>query len=153
MTSQTHQCHQSLNLNLVAASVAMGLSWKPRGRFPSFFARKLIWMRQTHTAKINRIGLISMDLEGFCITMATLLDFCKILLAPDVTGPTLHTCLRFRSDPSRNRNGVRARGHKPYCFYSMIYINMLDFVMLQQRKHCIGKAFVLFNTISFIVLV
>ena len=28
--------------------------------------------------------------------------------------------VRFRSDPSRNRDGVRARGHKDYCFYCMI---------------------------------
>ncbi len=61
-----------------------------------------------------------MDLEGFCITMATLLDFSKILFPPDVTGPTLHMRVRFRSEPSRNRDGVRARGHKPYCFYCMI---------------------------------
>ena len=50
--------------------------------------------------------------------MATLSDFSKILFPPDVTGPTLHMRVRFRSDPSRNRDGVRARGHKPYCFYS-----------------------------------
>ena len=75
MMSKSHQSHQSLILNLVAASVAMGLSRKPCGRFSSFFACKLIWMRQTYTAKISRIGLISLDLEGFCITMATLWDF------------------------------------------------------------------------------
>ncbi len=119
-TSQTHQSHTSLNLNLVAASIAMGLSWKPLGRFPSFFACKLIWMRQTYTAKISRIGLISLDLESFCVTMATLLDFSKILLSRDVTGPVQHVHVRFCSDPSRNRDGVRARGHKDYCFYGMM---------------------------------
>ncbi len=116
----TSQSLQSLNLNLVAISIAMGLSLKPCGRFPSFFACKLICMTQPYTAKINRIRSISMDLEGFCITMATLLDFSKILLSRDVTGPAQHVHVRFRSDPSRNRDGVRARGHKPYCFYSMI---------------------------------
>ncbi len=69
---------------------------------------------------INRIWSISMDLEGFCITMATLLDFSKILFSRDVTGPTLYMCVKFRSDPSRNGDGVRARGYKPYCFYCMI---------------------------------
>ncbi len=61
-----------------------------------------------------------MDLEGLFISMATRLDFSKILLAPDVTGPAKHAHVRFRSDRSRNRDGVRARGHKPYCFYSMM---------------------------------
>ncbi len=61
-----------------------------------------------------------MDLEGFCITMATLLDFSKILLSRDVTGPAQHVHVRFGSDPPRNRDGFRARGHKPYCFYSMM---------------------------------
>ncbi len=77
-------------------------------------------MSLPHVAKIIMIGLIFMDLEGFCITMATVLDFSKILFPPDVTGPTLHMHVRFRSDPSRNHDGVRARGHKPYCFYCMI---------------------------------
>ncbi len=61
-----------------------------------------------------------MDLEGFCITMATHLHFFQILFSRDVTGPTLYICVQFRSDPLRNRDGVRARGHKPYCFYSMM---------------------------------
>ena len=99
----------------------MGLSRKPHGRFPSFFAWRMVWVRLLYMAKIIMIGSISMDLEGFCITMGTILDFSKILFSPDVTGPALYTCVRFRSDPSRNHDGVRARGHKPYCFYSMIY--------------------------------
>ncbi len=77
-------------------------------------------MSQVLIAKIIVIGLISADLEGFSITMATLLDFSKILFSRDVTGPTLHMCVQFRSDPSRNQDGVRGRGHKPYCFYCMI---------------------------------
>ena len=28
--------------------------------------------------------------------------------------------MRFRSDPSKNGNGVRGRGHKDLCFYCMI---------------------------------
>ncbi len=126
MTSQSHQFHQSLNLNLVVVAVAMGLSWKPHGRFSSFFARRLVWMSLPHVAKIIMIGLIFMDLEGFCITMATVLDFSKILFPPDITGPTLHMHVRFCSDPSRNNNGVRARGHKPYCFYCMIRPTILS---------------------------
>ncbi len=70
--------------------------------------------------------MISLDLESFCITMATLLDFSKILLSRDVTGLAKHVHVRFRSDPSRNRDGVRARGHKPYCFYSMIWSPILS---------------------------
>ncbi len=35
-------------------------------------------------------------------------------------GHTKICLVRFRSDPSRNRNRVRARGHKDYCFYGMI---------------------------------
>ena len=63
-----------------------------------------------------------MDLESFCVTMASLLDFSKILLSRDVTGPAKHVHVRFRSDPSGNRDGVRARGHKDYCFYGMIAV-------------------------------
>ena len=67
-----------------------------------------------------------MDLEGFSITMATVLDFSKILFSRDVTGPTLHMCVQFRSDPSRNRDGVRSRGHKDYCFYCILTVLASD---------------------------
>ncbi len=75
----TSQNLWSLNLNLVAVTVAMGLSRKLHGRFSSFFAWELIWMRLPYTAKIITIRSISMDLEGFCITMATLFEFFQIL--------------------------------------------------------------------------
>ena len=121
MTSQTHQCHQSLNLNLVAASVAMGLSRKPRGRFPSFFACKLIWMRLLCIAKINRIGPISTNLGCLFITMATIWSFSQILFRDNALGPRLARPAKFQSDPSRNGTLVRWQCHKPYCFYCMIY--------------------------------
>ena len=117
MTSQTLQ---SLSLNLVAIPVAMDLSRKPHGGFASFFACRLIWMSQLHAAKIDRIASISMDLESFYITMTLLLDFSKILFSPDVTGPTQHVHVQFCPNPSRNRDGVRARCHKDYCFYCMM---------------------------------
>ena len=66
-------------------------------------------MSQVLTAKIITIRLIPADLEGFRITMATRSDFSKILFPPDVTGRNLHMLVRFRSDPSRNRDRVRAR--------------------------------------------
>ncbi len=77
-------------------------------------------MSQVLIAKIIMIGLISVDLEGFSITMATLLNFSKILLPQDITGSTLDMRVQFRSDPSRNGDRVRARGHKDYCFYCMM---------------------------------
>ncbi len=46
-------------------SVAMGLSRKPRGRFPLFFACKLISIQPSHLARINRIGSICGILESF----------------------------------------------------------------------------------------
>ena len=78
-------------------------------------------MNQVLTAKIITIRPIPADLEGFRITMATLSDFSKMLLAPDVTGSAQHVHVRFHQDPLRNNDGVRARGHKPYCFYCMIF--------------------------------
>ncbi len=120
----------------------MGLSRKPWGGFSWFFACKFVWMSQVLIAKIIVIGLISVDLEGFSITMATLLDFSKILFSPDVTGPALYTCVQFRSDPSRNHDGVRGRGHKPYCFYSMISGNktaILYFKYIKVDIYCYHK--------------
>ncbi len=61
-----------------------------------------------------------MDLERFCISMATLLNFSKILFSPDVKGPALHMPLRFRPDLPRNLDGVRASGHKSYSFHTQL---------------------------------
>ena len=54
-----------------------------------------------------KIGSISMDLEGFCITMATVLDFFKILFRENVPGPDTGLPTKFRQDPLRIGEGVR----------------------------------------------
>ena len=53
-----------------------------------------------------------MDLEGFCITMATLLDFFKILFREDVLGPDRGLSLKFGQDPLRIDEEVRSQSHK-----------------------------------------
>ena len=60
-----HKAKQSLNLNLVAVPVAMGLSHKTQGGFSLFFTCKLIQMGRPYLAKINRIGSVCVILESF----------------------------------------------------------------------------------------
>ncbi len=61
----TSQSLQSLNLNLVAVTVAMGLSWKRRGGLYSFFAFKFIYMGRPYLAKVNSIGSVCGILLSF----------------------------------------------------------------------------------------
>ena len=53
-----------------------------------------------------------MDLECFCITMATILDFFKILFRENVLGPDTGLPTKFRQDPLRIDKGVRWQSHK-----------------------------------------
>ncbi len=62
--------------------------------------------------KIITIGPIPVDLKGFCITMATLLDFFKILFREDVLGPDRGLSVKFGRDPLRIDRGVRSQSHK-----------------------------------------
>ncbi len=66
-----HKVQLSLNLNLVAIPVAMGLSLKPRGRFRSFSAGKLLWGSRLYHTKFSAISPISEPWENFLISMAT----------------------------------------------------------------------------------
>ncbi len=53
-----------------------------------------------------------MDLEGFCITMATVLGFLQFLFREDALGPNRGLPTEFRQDWSKNCDGVRSRSHK-----------------------------------------
>ncbi len=53
-----------------------------------------------------------MDLEGFCITMATILDFYKILFRKDVLGPDRCLSVKFGQNPLGIDRGVRSQNHK-----------------------------------------
>ena len=102
-------------------AVARGLSPKPQGRFCSFPAGKLIWLHGCRTQKLIAIGSIPMILEGFFITMATLLGFFKILFLIDVLRPIKGIPVRFRPNPLWNGGGVRWQSHKENCFYGRMY--------------------------------
>ena len=95
------------SLKLVAIAVAMCLSPKPCGRFRSFSAGELKWVSRCHIQIFIAIGSRSEILEGFFITMATLLDFSEILFATDIIRHIKGIPVRFRQDPPRNGGGVR----------------------------------------------
>ncbi len=95
----TSQSMQSLDLNLVAIPLLCSISQKPPSRFSSFFVWLLIWMRRPYP-KINNIGSISMKVERFCITMATV----QILFRENALGPNMGLSTKFCQDRSKNRN-------------------------------------------------
>ena len=95
------------SLKLVAIAVAMCLSPKPCGRFRSFLAGELKWLSRCHIQTLVAIGSRSEILEGFFITLATLLNFSKILFAANVLRPVKGLSARLRQDPSRKGGGVR----------------------------------------------
>ena len=76
-------------------------------RFPSFLACKFIWIRQPDMAGIIKIRSMPMDLECFCITMATVLNFFKFLFRVNVLGPDTGLPTKFRQDLLRIAGGVR----------------------------------------------
>ncbi len=69
-------------------------------------------MSLVFTAKIITIRQITVDLEGFSITMATVLFFLQFLLREDALGPNRGLPTKFRQDRSKNRDRVRSLGHK-----------------------------------------
>ena len=81
--------------HLGCQAVVMGLSPKPHGGFFSFLGGELIQSSKVHIQKFITISSISEILVGFIITMATLLDFFKILFREDVLGPTGGLQARF----------------------------------------------------------
>ena len=97
------------------------ISREPLDGFCSFFAGKLIWQSRVDSQKFTTLGSISWILEGCCITMATLSDFFKIWNREDALWPRQPLPTKFQPDWSRNSAGAGGRGHKPYCFYSMIH--------------------------------
>ena len=106
------KAQQNLNLNLVAISVAMGLSRKPCGGFPWFFACKSGWMSQVRIAKIITIGPIPVDLEGFSITMATVSNFSKNNIRKDALWSQSFACAKFQPDILRNGREDEQHRHK-----------------------------------------
>ena len=98
-------------------AVARGLSPKPHGRFRSFLAGTSIWLGRRHMQKFSTVSPMPDVLEGFSITMATLLNFFKILFSLNALWPIKDLPARFHQDPSRNGRGVRWQSHKENCFY------------------------------------
>ena len=93
-------------------TVAIGLSQRLHGRFGSFLAGKLIWLGSHHTQKSIILRSIYQILEGFYITMATLLNFSKFLFRDDDLRPIEGLSAKFHQNPSWNSRGVRWHSHK-----------------------------------------
>ncbi len=66
-----------------------------------------MWLSRSHIQKFITIRSMPDILEGFFITMATLLDFFKILFAKNGLRPFKGLPARFRQDRSGNGRGVR----------------------------------------------
>ena len=77
-------------------------------------------MRQPYLAKIIKIGAISMDLEGFCITVATVVNVPKMWLCHDALMPTLGLCVQFRQDLSKNDREVNEQRYPCLAYYDMM---------------------------------
>ena len=80
-------------------------------------------MRQPYLAKIIKIVAISIDLEGFCITMAIIVNVPKIRLCHDALMTTLGLCVRFRQDPMRTDRLVNGQRYPGLAYYYMIFLN------------------------------
>ncbi len=98
------------------------ISQEPLGGFCSYFQGKPMWQSRVDSQKFITLGSILWILEGFFITMATVLDFFKISNRKDALCLGRPLPARFRTDPSRNSVGRGGRCHKPCCFYCMIGI-------------------------------
>ncbi len=81
-----------------------------------------------------------MDLEGFCITMATVVNFPKKWLCHDALMPTLGLCVQFRQDPLRIDWVVNRQRYPGLAYYDMMrtcwFYNLCGSICISKNQIC-----------------